>query len=480
MSERSHRIDQTQALLYHARAATPFCSEEGEPCASIPSSVDSRRVLALRSASFRDWLTANFYSEYETAPSSSAFRAVLRTLEARAKYGELPAQKVERRLSFEGDPFTPTRIILDLANSAGEVLEISSQGWTTNGNLSYAFHQSQTVLPLPCPVASSASRPLEQFAEIFRLNATNRTRTLTWLASALRPTGPYPVLVLRGPAASGKSVFARALRALIDPSTAPLQRLPSRDSQLRQWAFENWILAFDPVTRIPSGIADGLCALSSGDVLEIARADRDPRVLKLARPMILVTPTDEARAAWTAPRSLSNRTLTIDLPPLAALRPEASIWAQFEALQPAVLGALATAVSTALRRLREVDLGNVARFPDCANWAAAAAPALALDPVAIVAAFTDPNAMWSGSDSLREAMHAFLESHGAWNGTATGLLSQLRQIAPMAALPANAKGLSQALPRISGILVARTRDSRGERAISICFSPDASAKTART
>jgi hypothetical protein len=64
MSERSHRIDQTQALLYHARAATPFCSEDGEPCASIPSSVDSRRVLALRSASFRDWLTANFYSEF--------------------------------------------------------------------------------------------------------------------------------------------------------------------------------------------------------------------------------------------------------------------------------------------------------------------------------------------------------------------------------------------------------------------------------
>jgi hypothetical protein len=64
MSERSHRIDRTQALLYHARAATPFCSEDGEPCASIPSSVDSRRVLALRSASFRDWLTANFYSEH--------------------------------------------------------------------------------------------------------------------------------------------------------------------------------------------------------------------------------------------------------------------------------------------------------------------------------------------------------------------------------------------------------------------------------
>src|SRR5260370_20658491 len=98
MSERSHRIDQTQALLYHARAATPFCSEDGEPCASIPSTVDSRRVLALRSASFRDWLTANFYGEDETAPSTTAFRAALRLLEQPAPYGAMPSQKVDCRL----------------------------------------------------------------------------------------------------------------------------------------------------------------------------------------------------------------------------------------------------------------------------------------------------------------------------------------------------------------------------------------------
>src|SRR5579864_2922606 len=175
MSEHSHRIDQTQALLYHARAATPFCSEDGEPCASIPSTLDSRRVLALRSASFRDWLTANFFSEYETAPSTTAFRAALRLLEARARYGEMPAQKVDHRLGFEGDPFTPSRIILDLANAGGEVLEISSEGWQVTSNLRHPFHQSETTLALPTPDSSTSSQPLEQFAEIFRLTDANRT-----------------------------------------------------------------------------------------------------------------------------------------------------------------------------------------------------------------------------------------------------------------------------------------------------------------
>jgi hypothetical protein len=480
MSERSHRTDQTQALLYHARAATPFCSEEGEPCASIPSSVASRRVLALRSASFRDWLTANFYSEYEAAPSTTAFRAALRTLEARARYGELPAQRVDRRLSFVGDPFMPSRIILDRANSDGEVLEISSQGWQTTGNLHHPFHQSPTSLPLPGPDSSGSNDSLQQFAEIFRLTAANRTRTFTWLAAALRPVGPYPVLVLRGPAASGKSVLARALRALIDPSTVPLRRLPMRDRELLQLALHNWILVFDQAYRIPTKISEALCALSSGDALEIARADRDPLVLQLARPLILIAPADETRATWTPPRTLSNRTLTIDLPPIITLRPEASLWSEFETLRPRILATLATAVATALGRIRQVDLGNVARFPDCAAWAAAAAPALGLEQTAIVDALAGPNSMWAGDDPLREAIHTLVRDNGAWTGSATELLSQLRTIIPLAALPATPKGLSQALPRVAGILVTRKRDASGERILTITPTSDASAKTARS
>jgi hypothetical protein len=273
-------------------------------------------------------------------------------------------------------------------------------------------------------------------------------------------------LVLRGAVASGKSVLARALRALIDPSTAPLRRLPARARELQQLAVQNWILAFDPVRRIPTKVTEALCALSSGEAIE------------LARPLILITPTDETRCDWTPPPALSRRTLTIDLPPLVALRPEASIWAQFDALRPAILGTLATAVATALRRIREIDLGNVARFPDCATWAAAASPALALDPASIVKAFGDASSMWSGSDPLREAIEKFLSGRGAWTGSATELLSQLRRIVPLAALPASPKGLSQALPRVAGVQVVRKRDSHGERVLTITSISGASAKSA--
>jgi hypothetical protein len=278
------------------------------------------------------------------------------------------------------------------------------------------------------------------------------------------------VLVLRGPAASGKSVFARALRALIDPSTVPLRRLPTRDRELLQLARQNWILVFDQVYRVPSKMSEALCALSSGDA---------PETVRSARPLILITPTGETRTSWSPSRSFSNRTLTIDLPPLAVLRPEASLWEQFDALRPGILGTLATGVAHALGHIREVDLGNVARFPDCAAWAVAAAPALGLDRAAIVNAFGDTMSMWAGSDPLHEAIHVFLRDRGAWTGSATELLSQLRKIAPLAALPATPKGLSQTLPRVVGLLVTRRRNARGDRVLSIHSASGISANTAR-
>jgi len=67
MPKRLHQADEAFALLYHARGAASFFSQGSQPCARIPAAnVDSARVLPLRSADFRDWLTASYYSEFET------------------------------------------------------------------------------------------------------------------------------------------------------------------------------------------------------------------------------------------------------------------------------------------------------------------------------------------------------------------------------------------------------------------------------
>src|SRR5260370_41655624 len=122
--------------------------------------------------------------------------------------------------------------------------------------------------------------------------------------------------------------------------------------------------------------------------------------------MILIAPGDEPQHAWTPARTLANRTLTIDLPHIDSPRSEFALWSEFEALRPALTAALCDSASMALSRIREIDVGHVARFPDCATWATAAAPALGLDPSAIADAFTNPNSIWMGSSSAHKSIHA--------------------------------------------------------------------------
>ena len=319
------------------------------------------------------------------------------------------------------------------------------------------------MLPLPSPANPEppTPRPLSGLAALLNLSPIAQTRVFFWLTAALRATGPYPILVLRGPAASGKSTLARALRTLIDPSSAPLRRLPIRDRELLQLAFHNWILVFDHVHRIPVKISEALCAISSGEAVETAQPDyRDSAFAEIARPIVLIAPLDEAQSPWTPLRSLSNRTITVDLAPIAAPRPEAAIFSALEALRGTVLAVLAQAISSALRNIRDMHVsngahGHLARFADCGAWVAAAAPALNLDPAEMVDAVSDPDSIWVGADPLRDALYALLGSNPAWSGDASTLLAELRAIAPLAALPGTLKALGQALARVPGIAIAR-------------------------
>jgi hypothetical protein len=75
-------------------------------------------------------------------------------------------------------------------------------------------------------------------------------RVLIWLLAALRPHGPYPILVLRGPAGSGKSLAAHLLRTLIDPVDSPLLPLPFNERRLHQQALANHVLVYDNISTV--------------------------------------------------------------------------------------------------------------------------------------------------------------------------------------------------------------------------------------
>ena len=188
-----------------------------------------------------------------------------------------------------------------------------------------------------------------------------------WMAAALRPAGPYPVLVIHGEQGSAKSTLAKVIRQLIDPQTSPLLAEPRSTRDLMVTAVNGWVLAYDNVSAWRAGFPIA-CAGWRRAAVSRRRAlfSNDERnVIHAQRPIIL-NGIDE----FVHKGDLADRAVFLHLPRIApgARREEAEFWRSFRELQPKILGGLLDAVVGALRELPSVRLAELPRMADFARF----------------------------------------------------------------------------------------------------------------
>jgi hypothetical protein len=190
------------------------------------------------------------------------------------------------------------------------------------------------------------------------------------LLGALRAGGPFPVLAVTGEQGSAKTVLSKLLRALIDPSAAPVRALPRDERELFIASSNGHVLAFDNLSGLPAWLSDTLCRLTSGSAFSTRRlfTDQDEMLFAAARPVILNGIED----IITRP-DLADRAILLMLAPIAEWqrRPEHAIWREFELAQPRILGALLDAAAHGLQMLPQVRLQWLPRMADFALWVAA-------------------------------------------------------------------------------------------------------------
>ena len=315
----------------------------------------------------------------------------------------------------------PTQILLNLANPECEFVEISPAGWTTTAGAGALFQTSRSARPIPAPSATSVPGALETLRSCLNLpSRADWLRCLAWLLAALRPDGPFPVLILQGPPGSGKSFAARVLRTLIDPCASPLTPIPSSFRDLRTLARQNWILAFDHLSALSPQLSDALCRLSSGlgaTLRETAGPGAEPLQQSYKRPILLTV-----TGRWSCPADLAHRALTVTLPPLAP-RTEDSLIAVFQQAWPDILAALCSAIGAALGRVSQFDPPS-RRCPGALAWAMAAAPALGCTEDEMRLAFDLPDP----PHPIAEAVRTLLDQRRHFTGTATQLLELLQPV----------------------------------------------------
>ena len=109
------------------------------------------------------------------------------------------------------------------------------------------------------------------------------------MAAALRPVGPYPILVLNGEQGTAKSTLVKIVRGLIDPQDAAALLMAGNTRDLMVTAVNGWLLVYDNIGMIPARLSDALCTLSTGGAIagRALFSDDERVVIRAQRPVIL-------------------------------------------------------------------------------------------------------------------------------------------------------------------------------------------------
>lgn len=411
---------QAEVLITLASDAELFLDPETDVSyASVPVG-DHREVWPVRNTGFKRWLLRKYWQRKGKAPGAQALQDALGVIDARACFEGKPEQ-VFLRLAQVKD-----RIYIDLCNEQWETVEIGAGGWRILKNPPVKFRRAKGMLPLPRPENGGKIEDLKNFVNIG--TKEDWILVVSWLVAAMRPDGPYPVLVIQGEQGSAKSTAAKVLRSLIDPNAAPQRTTPRDERDLAIGANNSWVLSYDNLSGIPLWLSDALCRVSTGGgfATRTLYENDEETIFNYTRP-IVVNGIDEAINR----HDLLDRSLIINLPriPKNKRRDEGTFWAEFEKARPKILGALFNAVAEGLNNNDRVRLESMPRMADFAKWITAAEPGLPWGDGEFMAAYAGKQAEAVETalegDCVAVAVRDLIDRQGFAEGTATELLEQL-------------------------------------------------------
>jgi hypothetical protein len=329
---------QADVLIELAASAGLFHTADGAGFADLDVE-GHRETWPIRARGFRRWLARRFFEATHGAPSTEALQSALNVIEAKAHF-DAPERAVHIRVGgLDG------RLYLDLGDATWQAVEVDATGWRVIGNPPVRFRRAAGMRPLPMPVRGGSVEMLRSFLNVE--TDTDFVLVVAWALAVLRNRGPYPVIVLSGEQGSAKSTFSAILRGLLDPNTAPLRALPREDRDLFIAASNGHVLAFDNVSGLPAWISDTLCRLATGGGFAVRQlySDQEEVLFDAARPVILNGIEDIVTRPDLADRAVF---LTLEPIPEESRRPEAELWATFEAQRGRILGVLLDAVAQGL------------------------------------------------------------------------------------------------------------------------------------
>lgn len=469
--KRERRPPQRDSLIALTDNYELWHDADGEAYVTLPvkGHIES---WAVRSSRIKSLLSGEYYKATGATVGGQAIEDALRVLEARA-FTEGAELVPCRRVGRHGG-----NIYVDLCDESWRAVKVHSDGWEIVDAPPAKLLRARAMRPLAEPEAGCEIDALRRFMNV---SDEDFLLLVAWLVAALWPAGPYPILVIAGEQSSGKSLFTRLIRSLIDPNAAPIRSAPRDDRDMLVQACNAHVIALDNLSSVPATLADGLCRLATGGGYSTRKlhTDNEEAVFEAQRPIIL-----NGIPLLTERPDLADRAITIHLKTISetSRMPEDELLREFDAARPGIIGALLDGVSSIIRHLPTTRLDRLPRMADFAKRSVAAAQGVGFEADAFMQAYEanrrDASDATFEADPVAVALHSFIAKvhPQGWAGSATelhGLLSERvpEPVRKSRAWPQGAQGLGNRLLRIAPLLrqkgiVVEKRHSGG-RTVSI-------------
>ena len=218
-----------------------------------------KRLFALYSREFSDFLISGFKSTYKEFIAASEFAAYIEECAVEARVNKRFLSEY-RRIAFKYN-----NIYYNLNNSNNEVVRIDDSEIIvlTQSELSLddpVFASSANMGVQVKPQDSDAAALPEILNKYFNLASdADLVLLICTIAAWFWPNQPRPILILSGPAGSGKSLASEFIQRIVDPSKNRCNSLPYNTRDLASVLANNYLCVFDNISNIKAEVSDVLC-----------------------------------------------------------------------------------------------------------------------------------------------------------------------------------------------------------------------------
>ncbi len=404
-----------------------------------------KNVIPVMSGDFADTIRVTLYDQTKSTISPHALSNAISTINARIKYGKNVEDVALRNHKYDDC------LYINVGDHTRRVIRVNKDGYGYVTDYKGKFITTSRMQSLP-DIASKGDITL--LKNHLNINDEELPLVYGWLLSTVAGVSPYLFLNIQGVAGSSKSVTAKALQSLVDP-TVSFSGAIANINDFALACANGYVVVQDNLSKVSRALADAMCIASTGGTHAKRQlyTNNDTCITQMHNPMIITNINSIANRG-----DLIERSVILDLPPMPKLqrKDEGDFWHAFNEDKSAIFTGILDGIVSGFKYIDRIQLDSKPRMADAAKWITACEQDIGMGGKFMKAfAINQDMASVDGIDAspVGLALKSFMDKRECYKGKVTNLLQELNGIVgPRQALtrdwPATPNALTATLKRL--------------------------------